>query len=120
MTEQNKLPPLPEEQRSFAGFPEYEELLARDCPYIGKPCIREKCKKWTVVRMPLPNKLAPTQMDVYILHQCQDDGIHFASVAAANMLGQMMMNAQIAAQQRLIRSGGERGGFGLPFGNPAM
>jgi hypothetical protein len=101
MGDETKLPELPEEQQMFAGYPRYEAILARECPYIGEPCIRERCKKWNEIHMNLPNPLAPTHVQTHIMHQCQDDGIYMAAVSTANILGQQMMMAQMRAAQQL-------------------
>lgn len=109
MGDDTKLPELPEEHQMFAGYPKYEAILARVCPSIGEPCIRERCKKWNEIHLMLPNPLAPQHVQKHIMHQCQDDGTYMAAVAASNsassgsgkQLGQQMMAAQMRAAQQL-------------------
>jgi hypothetical protein len=126
MTEPIRLPELPDGQRNFAGFAEYEAILARECPYIGEPCIRERCKKWTTVIVHVPNKLAPTQIEAFNLNQCQDDGNYQATIQVANMIAQQIMGAQMAqmqkvVQQRFVKSQQDKGHKAgpMPFGLPS-
>lgn len=117
MTEQN-LPELPPGMMPlFAGYPEYEQVLARDCPHIGKPCIREQCKKWVTVTLKLQNKLAPTVTVDHLLYQCMDDGVFTALMGLNNSFAQMMMAGQQMQMARMRRSAMGEGG-GLPFGTP--
>jgi hypothetical protein len=113
---QARLPDLPEPMQNFAGYPRYEALLLKDCPAIGRPCIRERCKKWSQVVMKMPNRLAPTQSEDFILFQCQDDTIHAAVVQTSNIMAQSMNAAMAQQANQMMR--GHRPGGQLPPGFP--
>jgi len=113
MGNEANLPALPEDLQMFAGYPKYEKILARDCPYIGAPCTREKCKKWIEVKFSMGSPLAITAIRNYLLHQCQDDCIQTAVTNLNNVFAKAMMGVQAVQDEDLLRSGGSAG-QGMP------
>jgi hypothetical protein len=115
------LPVLPEAMQMFAGYPRYEKILQRDCPYLGQPCIRGECKKWIEVKFSAGSPLAITAIRTYTLYQCQDDCIQAACTNLHNIFSKAMMGVQVAQDEGLLRDGGAAGpgsgqGFGPGFG----
>lgn len=93
-----KIPWFP---RSFEGFPEYEERLARRCAYIGKPCSRCECNKWMEVIIEAPNPLHPATREQVTLHQCQDDQMIAMLLNLTTTLGGFVQQVAAAAQQQV-------------------